>query len=287
MMSPHIPAIDLKPRFSGSEIAGLERLKEKKLFDFELDFEYISEYRSIASLRCPLKSIQGGQRGENHQDQNPLKSSKGYSVFFYSPLENGGKMSDLILYQPYFYPGPGVGSPMYFLRIAKEGDQGYVVKLTDRYWKTGRIIADCEIVDYANYYQFICTSNHWGFVDVCRLFRDRNVTGDYLDYLRIYEELGKESAETVSSNSNISFQCAPVDEIITKLWKIHGPKTQKERKEAEELEKLSSDKWIKKTVDRLRKERGLGIDEESARAKVEEIRQRLKSREVTPTIGDE
>jgi len=200
-------------------------------------------------------------------------------------------MSELLIYQPSFRSRDGEDRPIYYLRVAEDDGACYVLKVIDRYTKTGRIIADCDLEEFAFYHQFTCTPDHWGYIDLCQLLRDKGVRGYYLNYLHAVELDKKELAEKerYDSSINISFRCS-LKEDEGLLWKIRGLKTEEEREEAEQLneqlKKLSPDERIKKLADRLLKERGLRRDEEAHRAKIAEMRERLKSSEVTPTTGD-
>lgn len=126
------------------------------------------------------------------------------------------------LLQPHF-PNSAGGRVIYFLRIAKSGDDSYVAKVNDRIKKYAEIIARCRPesswID-EGCYKFFTTIGDSGHRELCQLLQRNGIRGRYVEWLEAVENGNESWAEEKESLSEISFDCDPIEEEEASRWRF-------------------------------------------------------------------
>lgn len=123
------------------------------------------------------------------------------------------------MFQPRFPHSVG-GRPVRFLRVVKDGEDCFVVKVISSLNREGEVIAECTMKEKFSEegYSFETTTEDWGHMKLCLLLRKKGVDGKYKQWL-LAKEKGDEQAEKEARYlSKIHFDCDPVDGEEAKGW---------------------------------------------------------------------
>ena len=126
---------------------------------------------------------------------------------------------DSILFQPRFPHSVG-GRPILFLRVVKDGDDCFVMKVINLLNKEGEVIAECTIKEKYSEEgcSFETSTEDWGHWELCLLLRTKGIGGKYKEWLMAKEKGHDQVAEENRRFSVIRFDCDPVDGEEAKDW---------------------------------------------------------------------
>ena len=124
-----------------------------------------------------------------------------------------------ILLQPRFPHSVG-GNPIQFLRVVKDGDDCFVVKVINLFQRKGEVIAECTVAEKFSGEEYLFTTipENWGHMELCLLLRKRGMGGKYKEWLRAKENGDEQMEEDNRMLAVICFACDPIEREEAKSW---------------------------------------------------------------------